>query len=89
MRHRERKDILEKIRKADPEDTRGMHFKYTFNHLPYIEKVQRMVNDSAKDGGRKDYKAAHAYVDKQLKIPGMTPLQKQQVMAAQILALPQ
>ena len=31
---RERKDILEKIRKADPEDTRGMHFKYTFNHLP-------------------------------------------------------
>ena len=79
---RERKDILEKIRKADPEDTRGMHFKYTFNHLPYIEKVQRMVNDSAKDGGRKDYKAAHAYVDKQLKIPGMTPLQKQQVMAA-------
>lgn len=41
-----------------------------------------MVNDSAKDGGRKDYKAAHAYVDKQLKIPGMTPLQKQQVMAA-------
>ncbi|MFR1412592.1 MAG: hypothetical protein ACLSUW_10020, partial [Akkermansia sp.] len=79
---RERKDILEKIRKADPEDTRGMHFKYTFNHLPYIEKIKRMVNDSAKDGGQKDYKAAHAYVDKQLKIPGMTPLQKQQVMAA-------
>lgn len=77
-----RKDILEKIRKADPEDTRGMHFKYTFKHLPYMEKVQRMVEDSAKNGGQKDYKAAHAYVDKQLKIPGMTPLQKQQVMAA-------
>lgn len=77
-----RKDILEKIKKADPEDTRGMHFKYTFKHLPYIEKVQRMVEDSGKNGGQKDYKAAHAYVDKQLKIPGLTPLQKQQVMAA-------
>lgn len=77
-----RKDILEKIKKADPEDAKGMYFKYTFKHLPYIEKVQRMVNDSAKDGGQKDYKNAHAYVDKQLKIPGMTPLQKQQVMAA-------
>lgn len=77
-----RKDILEKIKKADPEDAKGMYFKYTFKHLPYIEKVQRMVNDSAKDGGQKDYKSAHAYVDKQLKIPGMTPLQKQQVMAA-------
>lgn len=77
-----RKDILEKIKKADPEDTKGMHFKYTFKHLPYIEKVQRMVEDSGKNGGQKDYKAAHAYVDKQLKIPGLTPLQKQQVMAA-------
>lgn len=77
-----RKDILEKIKKADPEDAKGMYFKYTFKHLPYIEKVQRMVNDSAKDGGQKDYKSAHAYVDKQLKIPGMTPLPKQQVMAA-------
>lgn len=71
-----------KIKKADPEDTKGVHFKSTFNHLPYIEKVQRMVNDSAKDGGPKDYKTAHAYVNKQLKIPGLTPLQKQQVMAA-------
>lgn len=52
-----------------------MHFKYTFKHLPYIEKVQRMVEDSGKNGGQKDYKAAHAYVDKQLKIPGLTPLQ--------------
>lgn len=77
-----RKDILEKIKKADPEDAKGMYFKYTFKHLPYIEKVQRMVNDSSKDGGQKDYKSAHAYVDKQLKIPGMTPFQKQQVMAA-------
>lgn len=67
-----RKDILEKIKKADPEDTKGVHFKSTFNHLPYIEKVQRMVNDSAKDGGPKDYKTAHAYVNKQLKIPGLT-----------------
>ncbi len=41
-----------------------------------------MVNDSAKDGGPKDYKTAHAYVNKQLKTPGLTPLQKQQVMAA-------
>lgn len=41
-----------------------------------------MVNDSAKDGGPKDYKTAHAYVNKQLKIPGLTSLQKQQVMAA-------
>ena len=77
-----RKDILEKIKKADPEDIKGVHFKYTFRHLPYIEKVQRMVNDSAKDGGPKDYKTAHAYVNKQLKTPGLTPLQKQQVMAA-------
>uniref|UniRef100_UPI0025B98B09 hypothetical protein n=1 Tax=Akkermansia sp. TaxID=1872421 RepID=UPI0025B98B09 len=77
-----RKDILVKIKNADPEDTSGMHFKYTFKHLPYIEKVQRMVEDSGKNGGQKDYKAAHAYVDKQLKIPGLTPLQKQQVMAA-------
>lgn len=71
-----------KIKKADPEDIKGVHFKYTFRHLPYIEKVQRMVNDSAKDGGPKDYKTAHAYVNKQLKTPGLTPLQKQQVMAA-------
>lgn len=83
-----RKDILEKIKKADPEDTKGVHFKSTFNHLPYIEKVQRMVNDSAKDGGPKDYKTAHAYVNKQLKIPGLTPLQKQQGHGGQVLALP-
>lgn len=77
-----RKNILDKIRQADPEDTRGVHFKYTFRPLPYMEKVQRMVEDSAKNGGQKDYKAAHAYVNKQLKIPGLSPVQKQQIMAA-------
>lgn len=78
MRPHPERTFWKKIKKADPEDTKGVHFKSTFNHLPYIEKVQRMVNDSAKDGGPKDYKTAHAYVNKQLKIPGLTPLQKQQ-----------
>lgn len=76
-----RKDILDKIKKADPQDSRGMYFKYSFRHLPYIESVKRMIEDSAKKGGAKDFKAAHEYVDKQLKTPNMNPLQKQQVMA--------
>lgn len=29
-----------KIKKADPEDIKGVHFKYTFRHLPYIEKCR-------------------------------------------------
>lgn len=76
-----RKDILDKISKADPGDTKGMFFKYSFKHLPYIEGLQKMIENSEKETGSKDFKAAHAYVDKQLKIPGMSPLQKQQVMA--------
>lgn len=56
-RHGKEKTFWKKSERRIQEDTRGMHFKYTFNHLPYIEKIQRMVNDSAKDGGQKDYKA--------------------------------
>lgn len=32
--------IFWKIKKADPEDIKGVHFKYTFRHLPYIEKCR-------------------------------------------------
>lgn len=77
-----RKDILNKVKKADPEDTKGVNFKTTFYYLPYIEGVQRMVKDSEKDGGQKDYQKAHDFVNKRLKTPGLTPLQKQQIMAA-------
>ncbi len=81
----ERKDILNKVKKADPKDTKGVNTRTTFHHLAYIEGIQRMVNDSAKDnGGKKDFKKAHELVNEKLATPGLDPLQKQKIMAARV-----
>lgn len=73
-----RKSILEKIKKLDPEDKEGIAFKNNFNHLPYIEKLNSLCND-------KKWDEAEQFLKAKLAIKGMSPNERQKVMAGSFL----
>lgn len=69
-----RKSILEKIKKADPEDKEGFAFKNNFNHLPFIEKIGSLCKD-------KKWDEAQQFLKEKMAIKGMAPNERQKVMA--------
>jgi hypothetical protein len=79
----ERKDIQKRIKEADPEDTKGMS-QYGFDYLAFFEGLQRNLKESEKNG-KKDYKAQHDAVAKELAKPGLPKLMQQQLLGADFM----
>lgn len=71
----ERKDILDKVKKEDPEDQTGTRMKADFSHQPIIEKANKMVRED------KDVKGAKQYIADRLAVRGLTKDQTQKIMA--------
>lgn len=76
---KERKDILEKVKKLDPEDKSGILLKADFSHVPYLEKIEKMVKEE------KDISGAQKFVNDRLAIRGLSKDQTQKLMAGRFL----
>jgi hypothetical protein len=76
-----RKDIVEEIRKADPKDASGYHFKYTFDASSFHERTV--------DALIKEKKSAEvlALVDEKMRNPRITTRQRQVLLTARFQAL--
>ncbi len=72
---KDRKDILDKVKKADPDDKAGVLFRTNFHHQPYMEQVNKMADE-------KKYDEAEKLVTDKLAVKGLTKQQIQQLMAA-------
>lgn len=72
----ERRDILDKAKKADPEDVTGTRLKADFHHIQIVEKVNKMAHED------KDIKGAEKFINDKLKIKGLSKDQTQKIMAA-------
>lgn len=76
----QRKDIIDALKKADPEDVSGYVFKYTFSPSGFHEgTVMKML-------GEKNPQGVIALVDKHLANPRLTPFQRQTLTAAKAQA---
>ncbi|WPX40057.1 hypothetical protein QET93_010995 [Akkermansia sp. N21116] len=70
-----RRDILDKIRNLDKDDTKGFRFKHESSFLGFIEKVCHLVFDEKKP------EEAKKLIEQRLSIPGLTPEERQKIMA--------
>lgn len=76
----QRKDVLADIKSADPDDTTGYTFKYTFNAGSFHESI------TEKRIAEKKQAELFSLVDGHLKNPVLLPVQRQALLAAKMQA---
>lgn len=86
-----RKDLLDELGKADPQDETGYVFKYALGAMPKtpgaVSNLYKKVNALMTDGGKKkgkdrDFSAADRFLTEKLSSPVLDTPQKQQLLAA-------
>lgn len=86
-----RKDLLDELGKADPQDETGYVFKYALGAMPKtpgaVSNLYKKVNELMTEGGKKkgrerDFSAADRFLAEKLTAPVLDTPQKQQLLAA-------
>lgn len=86
-----RKDLLEELGKADPQDETGYVFKYALGAMPKtpaaVSSLYKKVNELMTEGGKKkgkdrDFSAADRFLTEKLASTVLDTPQKQQLLAA-------
>lgn len=79
---RTHKDVIEKIRKADPKDESGYVFKYDFHHQNVYKEVNKVMEDGGKKGKDRNFAGAEQWLRNRLASPVLDKEQKQMLNVA-------